>query len=107
LVENAAERGEQALAGLRELQSRRPLIGDVRGRGCMLAAELVLDRDTREPAFDAADAVLYAALRRGLNFKVMSGNVLVWTPPLVITDEHVQLALSILDESLTEVEQAL
>jgi 4-aminobutyrate aminotransferase len=73
----------------------------------MLAAELVLDQNTREPAFDAADAVLYAALRRGLNFKVMTGNVLTLTPPLVITEEHLQIALSILDESLTEVEQSL
>jgi len=46
-----------------------------------------------------------AALRRGLSFKVMTGNVLTWTPPLVITDEHLSMALAILDESLMEVEQ--
>jgi 4-aminobutyrate aminotransferase len=107
LVQNAVRMGELGLAGLRELQQRHPLIGDVRGRGCMLAAELVLDQKTREPAFDAADAVLYAALRRGLNFKVMTGNVLTLTPPLVITEEHLQTALLILDESLSEVEQSL
>jgi 4-aminobutyrate aminotransferase len=104
LVDNAARIGELALAGLRELQSRHPLIGDVRGRGCMWGVELVLDRSTREPAFDAADAVLYAALRRGLSFKVMTGNVLTLTPPLVVTEQHLQTALAILDESLAEVE---
>lgn len=107
LVENAARMGEFALAGLRDLQQRHPLIGDVRGRGCMLAAELVLDRDTREPAFDAADAVLYGALRRGLSFKVMAGNVLTFTPPLIVTEEQMQTALAILDESLAEVEQSM
>ncbi len=72
----------------------------------MLGIELVLDRDTREPAFDAADAVLYGALRRGLSFKVMLGNVLTLTPPLIINDDHLQKALAILDEALTEVEAA-
>ena len=62
LVENAAQMGEYALSKLRELQSTHPLIGDVRGRGCLLGVELVLDRKTKKPAADAADAVLYAAL---------------------------------------------
>jgi 4-aminobutyrate aminotransferase len=106
LVENAARMGELALAELRELQQRHPLIGDVRGRGCMWGVELVLDRDTKEPAVDAADAVLYAALRRGLSFKVMAGNVLTLTPPLIITEEHLRSALAILDESLAEIEQS-
>jgi 4-aminobutyrate aminotransferase len=107
LVENAARVGELALVGLRELQQRHPLIGDVRGRGCMLGVELVIDRQSREPAFDAADAVLYAALRRGLSFKVMAGNVLTLTPPLIVNEEHLQTALAILDESLAEVENTL
>ena len=47
LVENAAQMGEYALAKLRELQSTHPLIGDVRGRGCLLGVELVLDRTTK------------------------------------------------------------
>ena len=62
LVENAAQMGEYALSKLRELQSTHPLIGDIRGRGCLLGVELVLDRKTKKPAADAADAVLYAAL---------------------------------------------
>ena len=106
LVENADRMGARALGELRELQQRHRLIGDVRGRGCLLGIELVLDRDTREPAFDAADAVLYGALRRGLSFKVMLGNVLTLTPPLIINDDHLQKALAILDEALTEVEAA-
>ena len=104
LAENAAKMGEEALQALRELRQRHPLIGDVRGRGCMLAIELVSDSRTREPACDAADAVLYAALSRGLSFKVMLGNVLTLTPPLVITKEHLEQAINILDDALTEVE---
>ena len=63
LVANAAHVGEIGLNRLGEMMDRHPLIGDVRGRGCLMGAELVLDRATRSPAADAADAVLYKALR--------------------------------------------
>ena len=107
LVENAAHIGETALAALRQMQARHPLIGDVRGRGCLFGVELVLDRATKEPACDAADAVLYAGLRRGLSFKIMLGNVVTLSPPLITTQAELQTALAILDESLTEIECTL
>ncbi|MCC7085783.1 MAG: aspartate aminotransferase family protein [Pirellulales bacterium] len=107
LVENAAQMGEYALSKLRELQAAHQLIGDVRGRGCLLGIELVLDAETKEPATAAADAVLYAALRRGLNFKISMGNVLTLAPPLVVEREHIDRAVWILDESLSEVEATL
>jgi 4-aminobutyrate aminotransferase len=107
LAENAARMGEYALSKLRELQRDHRLIGDVRGRGCLIGVELVLDRESRQPAHDAADAVLYSALGRGLSFKVSIGNVLTLAPPLIVNREHIDQAVSILDESLTEVEAAL
>lgn len=107
LVENAAQIGEYSLQKLRELQRSHPLIGDVRGRGCLMGLELVLDRNTREPANDAADAVLYAALRRGLSFKITMGNILTLAPPLVVSRDHMDHALAILDEALGEVEKQL
>ena len=53
LVENAAILGAHALARLEEMMVRYPLIGDVRGRGFLFGVELVLDRDSREPANEA------------------------------------------------------
>src|SRR5690606_14269837 len=69
LVENARQVGTMALARLEEMKARHPLIGDVRGRGLLLGIELVRDRATKEPAVDAAEAVLYRALGRQLSFK--------------------------------------
>ena len=86
---------------------RHPLIGDVRGRGCVFGAELVLDRDTREPASDAADGVLYRALDRGLSFKTTMGNVLTFTPPLILTPEQLDQAIDIVDVCLGEVEREI
>ena len=107
LIENAASIGDYALDRLNELMAKHPLIGDVRGRGFLFGAELVKDRDSREPANDAADRVLYRALARGLSFKTTMGNVLTFTPSLITTRENMDFALNVIDESLGEVEREL
>ncbi len=103
LVENAARVGALALARLNEMKRRYPLIGDVRGRGLLLGVELVTDRAAKTPAKDAAEAVVYRALEKGLSFKTTMGNVLTLTPPLVITDAEMTKALDILEECFAEI----
>jgi 4-aminobutyrate aminotransferase len=100
LVANAARVGAEALARLREMQTRWLQIGDVRGRGLLLGVELVTDRLSKTPAKDLAEAVMYAALDRGLSFKTTMGNVLTLTPPLTITSDEMARALDILEESI-------
>jgi 4-aminobutyrate aminotransferase len=103
LVDNAARVGAWALERLHDLKDRYPLIGDVRGRGLLIGIELVTDRATKTPAGDAAEAVLYAAMSRGLSFKTTMGNVLTWTPPLITTRAQMAQALQILEHCLQEV----
>ncbi|MCP4979461.1 MAG: aspartate aminotransferase family protein [Gammaproteobacteria bacterium] len=107
LVDNAARVGNQALSLLTKMKGDHPLIGDVRGRGLLFGAELVLDRDTREVAIEAADKVLYKALDRGLSFKTTMGNVLTFTPPLITNETQMDQAMSIVEECITEVEREL
>lgn len=107
LVERAERMGRLALTRLEEMQCRHPLIGDIRGRGMLFGIELVIDRNSREPASTAADQVLYKALSRGLSFKTTMGNVLTFTPPLITTAEQMDTAMSIIDDCLTEVESQL
>jgi 4-aminobutyrate aminotransferase len=102
LVENAATVGTHALHRLREMQQRHALIGDVRGRGLLLGIELVLDRDSKAPATDAAERVMYGALSRGLSFKTTMGHVLTLTPPLITTRAPMDAALDILDACLAD-----
>jgi 4-aminobutyrate aminotransferase len=106
LVANAASVGAYALERLQDMRDRHPLIGDVRGRGLLIGIELVTDRDAKTPAADAAEAVLYAAMSRGLSFKTTMGNVLTWTPPLITTQAQMALALDILDQCLSGVAKA-
>ncbi|CAH2601279.1 Aspartate aminotransferase family protein [Rhodovastum atsumiense] len=105
LAQRAAELGAYALDRLREIAATRKLIGEVRGLGLLIGIEMV-DADGR-PATAAAEATLYAALRRGLSFKVTQGSVLTLSPPLIISRDELDQALEWLTAALDEVTTAM
>ena len=86
------------------MAQRHELIGDVRGLGLTLGVELVKRRQTRERATDEAEQVMYRALDKGLSFKLTMGNILLLTPPLIITREELDAAIDVIDRCLYEVE---
>lgn len=100
LVENAATLGAQMLERLRALQSRFACIGDVRGRGFLMGIEIVSDREEKTPDGEMAETILYGCLARGLSFKISMGNILTWTPPLMISQSDADFALGVLEEVL-------
>ncbi len=102
LVANAAFVGAHAMERLMDMYDRCPLIGDVRGRGLMFGLDLVEHRDSKAPAIDAAERILYAALDRGLSFKITMGSVLTLSPPLTITVGEMDTALDIVELCLSE-----
>ena len=102
LVANAARIGAIALTELNEMKARQPAIGDVRGRGLLLGIELVESRETKAPAKDLAERVLYRALDAGLSFKTTMGNVLTLTPPLTVSEGQMLEALGIIDRAIAE-----
>jgi 4-aminobutyrate aminotransferase len=104
LVQHARDLGRHSLKRLQVMQDRRALIGDVRGLGLFLGIELVKDRQTRERADEAAETAMYAALSRGLSFKLTMGNIITLTPPLTITREEMDRALDIIEECIAEIE---
>jgi 4-aminobutyrate aminotransferase len=100
LLAHTRELGRYALERLRAMRRDSVMIGDVRGLGLQIVVELVRGRQSNRPATDEADALMYAALREGLSFKVSSGNLLVLTPPLTITREEMDRALDIIARCL-------
>jgi 4-aminobutyrate aminotransferase len=104
LVTHARQLGQYALERLVDMQARHPLIGDVRGLGLFLGVELVKNRQTRERASNEAEAVMYAALSKGLSFKLTMGNILSLTPALTITRQEMDQALDIIDTCIAEVD---
>jgi 4-aminobutyrate aminotransferase len=103
LITNAAAVGEHMMSGLRALQAKHDIIGDVRGKGLMIGIELVKNRTTKERAVDERNALVQAAFRRGVLVLGAGRNALRLAPPLVLTKGQAESVLRVLDESLAEV----
>ena len=106
LVANAADVGGYLLDGLRELQQKHPIIGDVRGKGLMIGIELVRDRVTKVRATTERDRIVDEAFARGLLILGAGRNTIRLSPPLVLTRAQARIAIDILDASMTAVANA-
>ncbi len=109
LSENAAEMGRLLKAGLKDFAERYEMIGQVRGKGLLLAVELVKDRDTREPfpiekevnlllTDMAYEEGLIIYPRRPING--LSGDHVLVAPPLIVKKDQVGEILDRLDRAL-------
>ncbi|MCY9875521.1 aspartate aminotransferase family protein [Vibrio natriegens] len=103
LLDKAKADGQFMREKLLEMKAKYPVIGDVRGIGMLWGVELVTDHETKQRAFDEAEAVLYQCLNDGVSFKVSQGNVIQLSPPLVITREQLTQAIAILEEAIAKV----
>lgn len=104
LMANAREVGDRLLDSLRALQGRHAVIGDVRGAGLFLGIELVVDRDTRQPAAEQADFVVNRLRELG----ILTGtdgplhNVVKVRGPMCVTGEDADLLVTALDRACDE-----
>ena len=103
LVANAAAVGGHLMDGLRELQKKHALIGDIRGMGLMIGIELVKDRKTKERATEERGALVQAMFRRGVLILGAGRNAVRLAPPLILSTDQADSVLAALDESLAEV----
>ncbi len=100
LLENARLRGEQAVTRLRAMQAHHPCIGEVRALGLLMGV-VIRNPITGLPDDDLAERILYAALERGLSFKITMGCVLTLMPPLCITAQEMDMALDALEQAIS------
>jgi 4-aminobutyrate aminotransferase len=87
---------------LRELQARHTVIGEVRGRGLMIGVELVKDAASKAPAKELCDRVTERAFQNGLLLLSCGVSTLRFMPPLVVSREHVDEAITLVEASLVE-----
>lgn len=102
LVDNAAERGRELIEGLRKIQTRFPVLGDVRGLGLMVGCEFA-DPDTGEPDGELANTIVRHAREQGRLLLLTCGtygNVVRWIPPLVVTHDQVADALDTFEKAV-------
>ncbi len=107
LMGNALRMGAKLLAGLKTMQKRQPLIGDVRGYGLFIGLDLVTDRLTKAPATLVARYVK----NRMREHRILMGtegpadNILKIRPPLTIAADDVAMLLIVMDKVLAEAQQ--
>ena len=106
LLQRSRELGDYLAASLRTLQQRHEEIGDVRGMGLLRGIELVKDRETREPYHELGALTTQRCLELGLSMNIRRrperGSVWRIAPPLTVTREDIDLAMTIFDQALTE-----
>ena len=99
---NAEKVGAYFMTRLRELQSRHPVIGEVRGKGLMIGMELVSDRASREPAKELCHAVITRAFHQGLLLLSCGQSTVRFMPPLMVSVAQVDEAITLLETALVE-----
>jgi 4-aminobutyrate aminotransferase/(S)-3-amino-2-methylpropionate transaminase len=108
LLGKAVSLGEKISDRFQALAERYEIIGEVRGKGPMLAMELVRDRESKEPATEDAKKLVQYCFDKGLIILSCGNysNVIRTLMPLVITDEQLERGLAILEEGLNELSPA-
>ncbi len=110
LLDNTTRMGERCLGNLRALMEKHAVIGDVRGKGLFLGAELVADRKTKEPLDEKrVQAVVANCLAQGVIIGATNrsieglNNTLCLAPALIATESDIDAITAAIDAALTAV----
>ncbi len=100
LVENAAVRGKQLMDGLLELQKTYECMGDVRGKGLMVAVEFVKDREKKTPDAKIRNDAIRKAFENGLLLLGCGENNIRFCPALTVDSDEIDVCLQIFEETV-------
>jgi 4-aminobutyrate aminotransferase-like enzyme len=103
LEENARKVGDHTMRALKEIGEKRPLIGEVRGKGLMIGVELVKD-SKKTPAVKEAARVKTLMKEKGFLIGVggLYGNVLRLEPPLIISKREIDFGIAAMESAISE-----
>ena len=111
LLQNTVDMGEYTLERLEALKSKHSIVGDVRGKGLFVGAELVADRDTKEPVHESvaqaivADCVKESSVIIGVTNRSLPGlnNTLCLSPALISTKSDIDEIVDAIDGAISRV----
>jgi 4-aminobutyrate aminotransferase len=108
LQEHAYKIGNSLHRGLKDLEDRYDVVGEVRGKGLLIGVELVKDSESKEPSPEAAAQVMESCKEAGLLIGKggLYGNVLRLAPPLIITEDDAARAIETLEVAFGEADAA-
>ncbi|MBV8477119.1 MAG: acetyl ornithine aminotransferase family protein [Acidobacteria bacterium] len=99
-LKNSAEVGRYVLDRLSSWPKKHAPVGEVRGRGLMIALEIVKDQETKTPDPETRDRIIQMAFERGILFLGAGPNSIRISPPLVVTREEADVALEVLEQAI-------
>ena len=104
LLKNSDVVGNHMLKRMADWPAKHKIVGDVRGRGLMLGVEIVKDQKSKEYAPDLRDKIVEESFEKGLLFLGCGPSTVRLCPPLVVTREQADVAVDVLEASITKVE---
>jgi len=105
LMDNATKLGNYIMKRLQEFKEKCEILGDVRGKGLMIGAEIVEDKKTKKPAKEKANEIMNRCWKRGIAVITCGTSTIRIAPPLNITRELVDASMEIIEDTMKEVEK--
>jgi len=105
LMENAVKQGNYIMKRLNEVKEKSEILGDVRGKGLMIGAEIVENKKSKASAPKKAEEIMMRSWKRGVALITCGKSTIRIAPPLVITKDLVDSALEIIIDTMKEVEK--
>lgn len=102
LIRNAAAMGKVLMNRLEDIKEQYSIVGDVRGKGLMTAAEIVKDKETKEIDKSLPSKIIEKAFNKGLMILPCGKNSIRFIPPLIIDEELIHRGMDIFEESVKE-----
>ena len=104
-MNNAAKVGAYMINRLKTMQEESLLIGDVRGKGLMIAAEIVKNKKAKTKAPNIREAIIQKCFKKGLLLLGCGDTAVRFSPSLIVTKQAVDKALEIFEESLKTIKK--
>lgn len=104
LLKRGEEIGKKVMERFKKFEKQYEAVGDVRGLGAMVGMELVMDRETKEPATAITKQLINRCREKGL-LMISAGtysNIIRPLMPLVITDQQLEKGLAVIEEAMSE-----
>jgi len=104
-MNNAAKIGAYMINKLKGIQAKSPVIGDVRGKGLMVAAEIVKNKKAKTKAPEIRETIIQKCFKKGLLLLGCGDTAVRFSPPLIVTKQAADKALEIFEGSLKTIKK--
>jgi len=105
LMENAVKQGNYIMRRLNEVKEKSEILGDVRGKGLMIGAEIVENKKSKAPAPKKVEEIMMRSWKRGVALITCGESTIRIAPPLIITKDLIDSALEIIIDTMKEIEK--